>query len=286
MEALKKQTDQFMLNLVNDKFGGLRDDEYIKEDMIYCKSCHTPRLYVSEDGNIKVRCICKCQAEVRDKEMEQQKLIEEQVKFKKLQEASLLGERYHNVTFENTDLDRNESFITAYNRCKKFCENRKEVLDKGYGMYLWGSSGSGKTHLMACMVNELTSNYVPCLFTNFFEIAKQIKKTYNRSLYSESDFINQIANIPFLFIDDFGTERVQKEGEDTWLQERVYDVINKRYNARKPTIFSSNLSIQELVEKQGIMTKTVDRVVELSSAIIEVKGDSYRFIKRDTAIPF
>lgn len=290
MATLEKPMDQNMLNLVKafdiDRFGGLRDDEYLKDGMIYCKNCNTQRMFVSEDGLFKARCICKCQEEERDKEQQQQKLITQQVKFKKLQSASLLGERYHDVTFEKTDLNRNESFITAYNRCKKFCENRKIVLDKGYGMYLWGESGSGKTHLMACMVNELTNNYVPCLFTNFFEIAKAIKKTFGRSLYSENEFINQISEIPFLFIDDFGTERVQKAGEDTWLQEKIYDVINKRYNAQKPTVFSSNLSIQDLVEKQGIMTKTVDRVVEMSNAIIEVQGDSYRFIKRNKEIPF
>lgn len=288
MEEAKKPMGQSMLNLVKDfeRLGGLREDEYINDDIIHCKHCNTPRMFVSDDKKFKVRCLCKCQADARDREIERQKVIDEQAKFNKLQKASLLGERYYNVTFENTDLNRNDSFLTAYNRCKKFCENYNEVLKKGYGMYLWGDSGSGKTHLMACMVNELTRNYVPCLFTNFFEIAKQIKNTFGRSLYSESDFINELAVVPFLFIDDFGTERVQKDGEDTWLQEKIYDVINKRYNSQKPTIFSSNLSIQELVEKQGIMTKTVDRVVELSNAIIEVKGDSYRFIKRNIDIPY
>lgn len=290
METLKKPMARNMHNLVKpfdiNRLGGLRDDEYMQDDMIYCKKCNTPRLFVSDDGLFKTRCICKCQAEERDNKQRQQELIDKQVKFKKLQEASLLGERYHKVTFENTDLNRNESFVTAYNRCKKFCENRNTVLEKGYGMYLWGESGSGKTHLMACMVNELTKNFVPCLFTNFFEIAKAIKKTYGKSLYNEDEFINMLSEIPFLFIDDFGTERVQKGGEDTWLQEKIYDVINKRYNAQKPTVFSSNLSIQALIEEQGIMQKTVDRVVEMASAIIEVKGDSYRFIKREKEIPF
>ena len=290
MENLKKQMDQNMLNLVKsfdvNKFGGLREDEYLQDDMIYCKKCHTPRIFISDDKQIQVRCICQCQSEERDNEQKKQRLIEDQVKFKKLQEASLLGERYHNVTFDKTDLNRDESFVTAYNRCKKFCENRNIVLKKGYGMYLWGESGSGKTHLMACMVNELTNNFVPCLFTNFFEIAKAIKKTYGKSLYSESDFINQLTEIPFLFIDDFGTERVQKEGSDTWLQERIYDVINKRYNAQKPTIFSSNLSFQQLIEEKGIMTKTIDRIVEMSSAVIKVEGDSYRFKLRENEIPF
>lgn len=289
MAELKKPMVPDMLNSVNEylaKFGGLGEDEYLEDDIIFCKNCNTPRMFVSDDGKYKVRCLCKCKAEERDRKAEQEKLVEKQVQFKKLQDASLLGERYYDITFENTDLNRDESFVTAFNRCKKFCENHKVVLEKGYGMYLWGESGSGKTHLMACMVNELTSKGVPCLFTNFFEIAKAIKKTFGRSLYTENEFITLLSEIPFLLIDDFGTERVQKEGEDTWLQEKIYDVINKRYNAKKSTAFSSNLTIQQLIEKQGLMPKTIDRVVEMSNAIMEVKGDSYRFIKRDTNIPF
>ena len=44
------------------------------------------------------------------------------------------------------------------------------------------------------------------------------------------NLINQIANVDFLFIDDLGTEKVTKDGEDTWLQDKIFEVINKRYN--------------------------------------------------------
>ena len=274
------------LELDLEKFGGLREDEYVKDGYIWCKKCNTKRLWRSPDGKRVVRCICHCQKAEFDRQEESKRQYDEMIKFKKLQDASLLGERYYEVTFDKTDLNRDESFVTAYNRCKKYCENRKQVQEHGYGIYLWGNSGSGKTHLMACMVNELTKNFVPCLFTNFFEIAKAIKKTFNRSLYTESQFIDQVANIPFLFIDDFGTEKVTKGDEDTWLQDKIYDVINKRYNTRKPTVFSSNLAINELTEKQGLSNKTVDRVIEMSSAIIEVKGESYRFINRETDLPY
>ena len=93
---------------------------------------------------------------------------------------------------------------------------------------------------------------------------------------NEIDLINKIANVDFLFIDDLGTEKVTKDGEDTWLQDKIFEVINKRYNNMKPTIFTSNYSLQELVQDRGLLDKTVDRILEMSTAIIKVEGRSNR----------
>ena len=52
-------------------FGGLQDDEYIKDEVIYCKKCNTARMFVN--GNFKTRCLCKCQGEARDNEAREEK---------------------------------------------------------------------------------------------------------------------------------------------------------------------------------------------------------------------
>jgi DNA replication protein DnaC len=60
----------------------------------------------------------------------------------------------------------------------------------------------------------------------------------------------------------------------------VFDIINKRYNNKKPTIFSSNHSPNELITQRGMMQKTVDRIAEMSKAIIKLSGESYRMKNR------
>lgn len=279
MEMLKNLMDQNLLNLAKIE---VQDDEYEKDDVIYCKKCNTPRTTVVELFGTKkvVRCICKCQKEKRDKEEKMQKEIERQVRLSKLQEASLLSDRYKNVTFDNCITGENKSFDVAFNRCRKYCENSSEILEKGYGIYLWGDKGTGKTHLTSCMANELIKQYKQVLFTNFFEISKSIRATF-RGNGNEIDLINKIANVDFLFIDDLGTEKVTKEGEDTWLQDKIFEVINKRYNNMKPTIFTSNYSLQELVQERGLLDKTVDRILEMSTAIIKVEGKSNRTIRKE-----
>ena len=98
--------------------------------------------------------------------------------------------------------------------------------------------------------------------------------------------INKITSVDFLFIDDIGTEALKKNDEDTWLQGVVFDVINKRYNNKKPTIFTSNHSIQELISQRGFMPKTVDRIIEMSSLILKIEGKSFRIENRKNELPF
>ena len=138
MEVCTKTSDNY----------SLRENEFIKDDMIYCSKCGEPKLYefpnYEQDKNKgimkfpkRVRVICSCE----QKEIERQEKLKQQQqqieKFKKLQETSLIGSRYYNVNFENTDLSVGNSFKNAYNRCKKYCENYKECLANGYGIYLY-----------------------------------------------------------------------------------------------------------------------------------------------------
>lgn len=267
-------------------FGGLQDDEYIKDEVIYCKKCNTARLFVNE--NFRVRCLCKCQGEARDNEEKERKEQERLKEIEKIQSASLIGDRYKGVTFAETETGHNATFDNAYIRCQRYCAVADKVLADGLGIYLYGDKGTGKTHLTACMANDLMQQRKQVLFTNFAEIAKIIKGTFGHNTESEADYINRIATVDFLFIDDLGTERVQAtNGADLWLQEKIFDVLNKRYNNRKPTIFTSNYSLAELITERGLHERTADRIAEMSHAIIKVEGATYRLKARASVeLPF
>lgn len=265
---------------LNDNYV-LKDDEYIKDGQVFCKKCNTPRSITFENKTY-YNLLCNC----REKHYENEEALKEQKEIENtifnLKTSSLLGKRYYDVTFANTIIT-NESFKIAYERCKKYCDNYKLVLEKGFGIYLWGSPGVGKTHLTACMVNELSKNLQLTLLTNFFEISREIRRCFKENI-SESAYIDKLANIDFLFIDDLGTELVKKNGEDNFLQEKIFEILNLRYNNLKPTIFSSNNSLKELVTEKGFMIKTVDRIREMSTAIIKIEGTSYRQEKSELNI--
>lgn len=255
----------------------LKEDEYEDTDgMVYCKKCHTRRrtLDIIPMFNKRMPVPCECQLEKQKQEEELKRRIEKQRIVEKIKRTSLLGEKYKNVTFENTE-KTDDNFLKIFNRCKKYCEVAEQVLDKGIGIYLFGNKGTGKSHLTACMANELMNNYYSALYTNFSEISKYIRGTFNKTSESEYDFLERLTNIDFLFIDDFGTELVTKNDQDLWLQEKVFEVINKRYNNNKPIIFTSNYSLRQLIEERGMADKTIDRINEMCT-ILKLSGNSYR----------
>ena len=249
------------------------DEEYILNDDIYCKKCNTPRTCIGL--NRKVRCICKCQSEALEAENKKLEQMENQRIIDKIKSASLLGEKYKSVTFDNTETNHNPQFRNVFNRCRKYCEVANKVLDEGIGIYMYGNKGTGKSRLTACMANELMSKYYTVLYTNFSEISKYIRNTFKKTSETESSFLEKLATIDFLFIDDFGTEKVTKDDQDLWLQEKIFEVINKRYNNNKPIIFTSNYSLQELIEERGLADKTVDRINEICE-LMKIEGSSYR----------
>ena len=249
-------------------------EEYVKDGDIYCKNCYTRR--TTDAFNRKVRCICKCQEAKREQAAEEERRKDRQKRIERLKSASLLGERYKDVSFDQTDV-YDAKYAVIFNRCKKYTEVAEQVLERGIGIYLYGASGVGKSHLTACMANKLMENYYTVLYTNFSEISKRIRGTFNKKREGETEqaFIEKLANIDFLFIDDFGTERLQKGEEDLWLQEKVFDIINKRYNNNKPIIFTSNYSMSEMISERGLAPKTIDRIAE-TCEVMQLVGKSYR----------
>lgn len=278
-------------NVILDNFLPLQTNEEIRDNMIYCTKCGEEKISVHKHYTgviVARRCICsKCYEEEQKRLKEEEERKNKFARIEKLKKRSLIDERYANKQFSDLDLTNN-SFKKAYDRCKKYCDIASEVYENGYGIYLYGNSGVGKTLLTACMANELMEREYPVLFTNFFEILKAIRNTFNnKSTETDDSIINDITEVDFLFIDDLGTESLSKNSGDNFTQDKIFEIINKRYNKKKPTIFSSNYQIKELVSSRNFMDKTVDRINEMSSAVIEIKGESYRTKKvMSEKIPF
>ena len=272
MEAtVKSRQDSFAPNIPNN------------EEV--CSVCGVKTLRTIELMGIKrtFRVMCKCKQREQEEEKNRQEKLDKMRKIENLKKLSLLGERYKNATFEHSIIGKNPTFDRAFNRCRKYCELYEKTVKGGYGIYIFGDKGVGKTHLTACMANDLMTNCVPVLFTSLFEVSKAVKSTFNReSSFTEQNLIERFANIDVLFFDDLGTEIFSKNSGDTWLQSLLFDIINKRYNNKKATIFSSNHSLNALINECGIAGKTVDRISEMTSgAVMKIEGMSLRSIKKD-----
>lgn len=110
------------------------------------------------------------------------------------------------------------------------------VVDKG--LLFFGPHGVGKTHLAvgilkACVRSKGARGY----FFETRELLRLVRDTYNRSVEeTEMEVLTPLLETDLLVLDDLGAERTSE-----WVQETLGLVVNTRYNARRPTIFTSNL---------------------------------------------
>jgi len=67
----------------------------------------------------------------------------------------------------------------------------------------------------------------------------------------------------FVILDDLGSS-----GFNEWRSEVLFDTIDKRYESRKPTIFTSNLSREELTA--GLGKRGASRLFAKENLVIEM----------------
>lgn len=113
----------------------------------------------------------------------------------------------------------------------------------GRGLYMTSrTKGSGKTMLAAIIANELIDRGTRARFMGMAQMLADIKASYNKeSGESEAQIIATATNAPVLVLDDVGVER-----PTDWVGEIVYRLLDERLGQARPTIFTSNVPVDEL----------------------------------------
>lgn len=259
----------------------LKEDEYLKDGLPFCKQCNTPR-YFSFGENVVMRGLCECQkANRREKEEKERKtrLLQE---FNDRRRLSLIGDRYKNIFFKNATITDNNK--KAFQKAKNYVKNDDKMLANNIGLYLYGDNSSGKTFLTACMCNELVLKGRRCIYTNLASILNEIRASFDGNGLGVCDLLSRLQLYDFVFIDDIGKEFLGREfnvASSKWAEEKFFEVLNARYNAQKPTIFSSNYSIGELAQNLNLDKAIVERINEMATRVIKLDGDDFRKIARE-----
>lgn len=257
--------------------GEPKEDEYEIEGLPYCSKCNTPRfvkLRNNDGSDFITRCLCKCQAEERDAnllEKEQQKLKDN---FRERQKISMMGEKYLDARFDTAV--RTDSNQKIYSSCENYVKNASQVLTNNIGIYIYGNNSSGKTYLTACMCNALVEKGYTCVFTSMPKIISEIQKSYNNNAaLSQAEVVEMLSRKQFLFIDDLGKEFIG-QNKSAFAEKVLLEVLNTRYNNGLPTIFSSNFSLTDFIEKLDVDKAISERVNEMSTRVFRLEGDNFR----------
>jgi DNA replication protein DnaC len=183
--------------------------------------------------------------------------------------------RFNHCALDNFELIQ-PSLHRAMMVTKKFVEEYP-LVDVGL-LYL-GTCGVGKTHLAVAALKELIKKGINGLFYDFRDLLKEIQDSYNpNTRTSELKILAPVFEAEVLVLDELGASKPTE-----WVQETMTHIINKRYNEKKVTIFTSNYNDvpigtsydETLTDRVGVRLRS--RLHEMGRRIL-MEGDDYRKI--------
>jgi len=134
-------------------------------------------------------------------------------------------------------------------------------------LVLQGVTGCGKTHLAAAIANYRLQAGKPALFIVVPDFLDHLRSTFSpESKVSYDQYFESVKNAPLLILDDFG-----EQSTTPWAQEKLYQVINYRYNARLATVVTMRCTTDEI--DSPISSRFVDPKI---SMIFNIRVPDYR----------
>lgn len=171
------------------------------------------------------------------------------------------------------DIFKNAEYMKkVYAKMQEWCHSK---FDKNI-VYLSGGTGVGKTHLIKCMANELIGRGKLVVLTSAFAMNQDFLKSYStRDLEEKNNILDKYLDCEVLFIDDLGSEFIQKGITSSFL----YQVLNERKIKNRPTVITSNLDLKDLRDyyDERISSRIIDK---RTSICLLIDGDDLRLKNR------
>ena len=154
-----------------------------------------------------------------------------------------------------------DSLEKAYKLAKGFAE------EPHLWLVLLGPTGCGKTHLAAAVANQQIARGKPIYFVVVPDLLDHLRSAYSPdSKVPYDELFETIRTAPLLVLDDLGAH-----SSTPWAEEKLYQLVNHRYNHRLPTVITTNLSLDELDER--LASRLADMKL---STLCPISAPSYR----------
>jgi DNA replication protein DnaC len=161
----------------------------------------------------------------------------------------------------NADEEGKESLRFAFTVAREFAQKPERWL-----VFL-GVHGCGKTHLAAAIAYYQIRAGNAVFFAVVPELLDHIRSTFSpESKVTYDELFEKVKTSPLLILDDLGTE-----SSTPWVQEKLYQILNYRYNSRLPTV----ITVAGFLE--DIEGRLASRLMDIKlSNIIYIKAPDYR----------
>ena len=176
--------------------------------------------------------------------------------------GGLQGDMLEHMTFENFKLGRGVSGTKEQREGLKFAFDMASTFaesPKGW-LFFTGLHGCGKTHLAVSIINERLKRGQPAFFAFVPALLDHLRGAFRPdSLTGYDELFEQVKTAPLLVLDDLASEL-----STPWAEEKLFQIIVHRHNARLATVVTSNLlSLKQMEEaKPRIASRLNDSLVE------------------------
>lgn len=147
--------------------------------------------------------------------------------------------RYAGLTFDDYTTDASNQ--NAVKWARYILKNPQQSL------FITGGAGTGKTFLAAIVAQELAKAGKSVLFVDVPTLLDNLRKTFNKKSDDDTtldEMMKALSAADVLILDDLGVEN-----PTNWVAERLYVIVNDRYNAGKAIIATSNFSLGGLINR-------------------------------------
>jgi DNA replication protein DnaC len=189
-------------------------------------------------------------------------------RFRQLLAGARIPRRYEKCSFANFHSTPGTSPDNALLHAHKFA-NEYPAVERG--LLFMGPAGVGKTHLAVSIIKDLIDKGFAGLFYEFGSLLKEIQDSYNPvSKSSELKVLAPVFQADVLVLDELGATV-----PTDWVRDTMYQIINKRYNDNKLTIFTTNYSDKNKELEERVTYRLRSRLFEMCTNIV-IDGEDYR----------
>ncbi|MCR5035387.1 MAG: ATP-binding protein [Clostridia bacterium] len=249
--------------------------DYMKDGRLYCGKCNTPKTDRMTWGPLEGRIVrhnCKCESEAYKAEQEASERQEYFNKIMRLRNSGFPDAEMSKITFQHDDKSNPKLSEIAH----RYVDNFAEMKRQNKGLLLYGSVGTGKTFIAACIANALIEKGYPCLVTNFARIINGVAGT---ALTEKQEYFDNLNKYDLLVIDDLAAER-----NTEYVNEIVFNVIDARCRAGKPVIVTTNLTEYEMKHAADIRKQRIySRLQEMCVPVYVAGRDKRIQMQKDTS---
>ena len=166
-------------------------------------------------------------------------------------------DRYPDVIDSVIGINQREHMKNNFEYCKDYAKN---FTTDSPGLFMYGKTGLGKTHLSLAIANEVIDKGYDVYYGSIQSIMDKLESEHFGRLPREDSIKEDILSCDLLIIDDLGTEFSTQ-----YTDAELYNIINSRTLASLPTIISTNLEINDISERYT--QRIASRIIGSSMAV-------------------